>query len=85
MAAVLIIQTVASVLRRTGFNPTHLKLELTESLMMQDVERTILRPRGIRLCLLLAGDLVEELAALVTRRSHGLTQEAGGQTTPLLA
>ena len=30
-------------LERTGFDPTHLKLELTESLMMQDVERTIQR------------------------------------------
>ena len=38
-----LVESVATVLRRTGFDPTHLKLELTESLMMQDVDRTILR------------------------------------------
>jgi diguanylate cyclase (GGDEF)-like protein/PAS domain S-box-containing protein len=38
-----LVGTVASVLERTGFNPTSLKLELTESMMMHDVERTILR------------------------------------------
>lgn len=38
-----LVETVASVLQRTGFNPTHLKLELTESMMMHDVERTIQR------------------------------------------
>jgi diguanylate cyclase (GGDEF)-like protein/PAS domain S-box-containing protein len=38
-----LVETVASVLERTGFNPTSLKLELTESMMMHDVERTILR------------------------------------------
>jgi diguanylate cyclase (GGDEF)-like protein/PAS domain S-box-containing protein len=38
-----LVEAVATVLRRTGFDPTHLKLELTESMMMQDVERTIQR------------------------------------------
>jgi diguanylate cyclase (GGDEF)-like protein/PAS domain S-box-containing protein len=38
-----LVQTVADVLARTGFNPIHLKLELTESLMMRDVERTTQR------------------------------------------
>jgi EAL domain-containing protein (putative c-di-GMP-specific phosphodiesterase class I) len=38
-----LVETVAAVLERTGFDPTSLKLELTESLMMQDVERTIQR------------------------------------------
>src|SRR5262249_38210552 len=38
-----LVETVASVLERTGFNPTSLKLELTESMMMRDVERTIQR------------------------------------------
>jgi diguanylate cyclase (GGDEF)-like protein/PAS domain S-box-containing protein len=38
-----LVETVADVLRRTGYDPTHLKLELTESMMMQDVERTIQR------------------------------------------
>jgi diguanylate cyclase (GGDEF)-like protein/PAS domain S-box-containing protein len=38
-----LVEMVASVLDRTGFNPTHLKLELTESMMMHDVERTIQR------------------------------------------
>jgi diguanylate cyclase (GGDEF)-like protein/PAS domain S-box-containing protein len=38
-----LVETVAEVLERTGFNPTHLKLELTESLMMHDVGRTIQR------------------------------------------
>jgi EAL domain-containing protein (putative c-di-GMP-specific phosphodiesterase class I) len=38
-----LVETVAAVLGRTGFDPTSLKLELTESLMMQDVERTIQR------------------------------------------
>jgi diguanylate cyclase (GGDEF)-like protein/PAS domain S-box-containing protein len=38
-----LVETVASVLDQTGFNPTHLKLELTESMMMHDVERTIQR------------------------------------------
>jgi diguanylate cyclase (GGDEF)-like protein len=38
-----LVETVATVLHRTGFDPTHLKLELTESLMMQDVERTTQR------------------------------------------
>src|SRR4051812_17568998 len=38
-----LVETVASVLERTGFNPTSLKLELTESLMMRDVERTTQR------------------------------------------
>jgi diguanylate cyclase (GGDEF)-like protein/PAS domain S-box-containing protein len=38
-----LVETVASVLERTGFNPVQLKLELTESLMMQDVDWTIQR------------------------------------------
>ncbi|MGE3272886.1 MAG: putative bifunctional diguanylate cyclase/phosphodiesterase [Chloroflexota bacterium] len=38
-----LVGTVADVLKKTGFDPTHLKLELTESLMMHDVERTIQR------------------------------------------
>lgn len=38
-----LVETVANVLEETGFNPTHLKLELTESMMMHDVERTIQR------------------------------------------
>ncbi|MCC7370386.1 MAG: EAL domain-containing protein [Chloroflexi bacterium] len=38
-----LVETVAWVLEETGFNPTHLKLELTESMMMHDVERTIQR------------------------------------------
>jgi EAL domain-containing protein (putative c-di-GMP-specific phosphodiesterase class I) len=38
-----LVETVAAVLKRTGYDPTHLKLELTESMMMQDVERTIQR------------------------------------------
>jgi diguanylate cyclase (GGDEF)-like protein len=38
-----LVETVAEVLQRTGFNPTSLKLELTESLMMRDVERTTQR------------------------------------------
>jgi diguanylate cyclase (GGDEF)-like protein/PAS domain S-box-containing protein len=38
-----LVETVAEVLKRTGFNPTSLKLELTESLMMRDVERTTQR------------------------------------------
>ena len=38
-----LVDTVAEVLQRTGFNPTSLKLELTESVMMRDVERTTQR------------------------------------------
>jgi diguanylate cyclase (GGDEF)-like protein/PAS domain S-box-containing protein len=43
-----LVETVATVLRRTGFDPTHLKLELTESLMMQDVDRTIHRLHDLK-------------------------------------
>jgi EAL domain-containing protein (putative c-di-GMP-specific phosphodiesterase class I) len=43
-----LVETVAGVLERTGFNPHHLKLELTESLMMQDVERTIQRLHDLK-------------------------------------
>ena len=43
-----LVETVAEVLDRTGFDPTHLKLELTESLMMQDVERTIQRLHDLK-------------------------------------
>ena len=43
-----LVETVANVLKETGFDPTHLKLELTESLMMQDVERTIQRLHDLK-------------------------------------
>ena len=38
-----LVESIGAVLERTGFDPMNLKLELTESLMMQDVERTIQR------------------------------------------
>jgi diguanylate cyclase (GGDEF)-like protein/PAS domain S-box-containing protein len=43
LQALDLVETVDSVLKRTGFNPVQLKLELTESLMMQDVDWTIQR------------------------------------------
>src|SRR5206468_6096996 len=43
-----LVETVAAVLERTGFNPTHLKLELTESMMMHDVERTTQRLQELK-------------------------------------
>ena len=50
------VETVAQVLRSTGANPQRLKLELTESLLQQDLEQTTrklqqLQEMGIRLSL----------------------------------
>jgi len=43
-----LVESIEAVLERTGFDPTNLKLELTESLMMEDVERTILRLHDLK-------------------------------------
>ena len=47
-------ERIAAILRETGLDPAHLELELTESLVMQDVEKTIatlgrLKAMGIKL------------------------------------
>jgi len=43
-----LVETVADVLERTELDPTTLKLELTESLMMQDLDLTIDRLRALK-------------------------------------
>ncbi len=49
-----IVETISGILRETGFDPQHLELEITESVIMQDVEENIqtlrrLKDLGIRL------------------------------------
>jgi EAL domain-containing protein (putative c-di-GMP-specific phosphodiesterase class I) len=43
-----LLETVSDILDRTGFAPTQLKLELTESMMLNDVEWTVQRLRDLR-------------------------------------
>ncbi|HLL10903.1 MAG TPA: EAL domain-containing protein, partial [Rubrivivax sp.] len=50
-----LVGTVAGVLRETGMNPDYLELELTESMVMRDVEHAVsqlneLKSLGVRLC-----------------------------------
>ena len=42
------VETIQSVLRRTGANPQRLKLELTESLLVADIESTITKMRALK-------------------------------------
>ncbi|MCC6174212.1 MAG: EAL domain-containing protein [Chloroflexi bacterium] len=42
-----LVDTVAAILRDTGFPPANLKLEITESIMIQDVDRTIEKLRQL--------------------------------------
>ena len=49
-----IVETISAILRETGFDPHHLELEITESVIMQDVDENIqtlrrLKDLGLRL------------------------------------